>query len=288
MTQFKYTETQLEWLNSPEIERYELQDFSKLNEASGAFRAGTVSLIVAKSGYGKSSLCVDWSIRQAISLRPTLLVSAEMPIEVLMPRYHANLFGMTIREAEKIPEKFKAASDEQKEKMLNQYETRTDSIPLKIVYQRNLEDILAQVIEAAQDHYVKHVFIDHFFEIETTMQFGSDREREIYIITEIQKVAEQYGICFVIATQFGKAGEKGLDFGKRELDDIRGASEIRNKVTTVFYLYETEEQNKSNKQFGPIDVPALATIRLLKARNGREGAEIEVSYFKARSQFFEN
>jgi replicative DNA helicase len=288
--QYEHSEQAIEWLKSKDQTRYELKEMRELNRATNGFRPSSINLVVAKSGFGKTNFLIDLACKQARNGLPTLFVSAEMTPDTIMPRFVSNLLGYNIERIIEQKNKYSTLPEDEKEYMEIKLASSIGNLPLKVIYENTIESIIEEVIKASQEGYVKHVFIDHFFELDTTMVDFGDKstEKEKYIIEQLLITAKNYDICFIIATQFRKGNTYGSDFGDKMLDDIQGASQIRNKATNVLYLYETKRQNEENKKFQGFDVPNKITLETLKARHGITGAKIELNYLKQQFKFTEN
>lgn len=285
-TNFNHLVNIEEWLNSPVAEKYALSGLPKLNTAINSLRPGSLNFIVAGTGFGKTSFMVDMAIKQALDKKPALFFSCEMDLENIQPKFLANLLDCSINRAERLRTNYQGGGSDGA-MILQDLQTKLACIPLQIRYEKTIEEILEHAIAAAQDGYIKHVFIDHFFEIKSNLDFsGNDRKEQVHMLEEIEKVAKQYGICFIIATQFGTSADKHGDVGNQQLENLKGCAELRYKATNVLYLYETEDQKKRNARFGDLDVPSVITIQALKVRYGT-AAKVEVNYFRSRAKFTE-
>ena len=288
--QYEHSKQAIEWLKSKDQTRYEFKEMRGLNRATNGFRPSSINLVVAKSGFGKTNFLIDLACKQSRNGLPTLFVSAEMTPDTIMPRFVSNLSGYNIERIIEQKNKYSGLEETEKQDLEKKLVLTIGNPPLKVIYESTIEPIIEEVIKASEEGYVKHVFIDHFFELDTTMVDFGDKttEKEKYIIDQLLITAKNYDICFIIATQFRKGNTYGSDFGDKMLDDIQGASQIRNKATNVLHLYETKKQNEDNKKFQGFDVPNKITLETLKARHGITGAKIELNYLKQQFKFTEN
>jgi replicative DNA helicase len=250
----------------------------------GGLPEASLTLVVAKSGFGKSNFLVN-SCRELADIgKPSLFASVEMIDDVLIPRMAACFANVDIKTIEKA----KASENPLYTEAFENIMAVVEGYPVKTFYPQTIEEIYLQAKNDKKLHGVKHLIIDHFSEIQTEKAFKDDLSKQRYIVTYIEKLYKEEGMGVIMACQFKKGIERGGDYGDRDRDEIRGPSELVTKASNVIYIYETKEQWQRNEPFrGHPDMASTCTFKLLKARQGWEGYQEEILYDRRRFRFFE-
>lgn len=248
----------------------------------GGLPEASLTLVVAKSGFGKSNYLVNSCRELAAIGKPSLFASVEMIDDVLIPRMAACFADIDIKTIERAKTSENPLYTEAFEKIM----AVVEGYPVKTFYPQTIEEIYLQAKNDKKLHGVKHLIIDHFSEIQTEKSFRDDLTKQRYIVQYIEKLYKEEGMGVILACQFKKGMEKGGDFGDRDRDEIRGPSELVTKASNVIYIYETKDQWQSNEQYRSFpSVATKCTLKLLKARQGWEGYKEEILYDRRRFRF---
>ena len=288
MIQTKIDNQICEYLDSPVVAQINLKGFDSLMSQISGFRSQQINLVVAETGFGKSNLMVDWSTRLARENVKVLFFSSEMGMAKTTPRFMANLLDMSKNQAEKLHKEYQTEMDDERKKdTKDKVIARAGNLPLILEFDRTIEDILAKVIKAKEEYGVQVVMIDHLLILNSVQKFNNQTDLVSEILQQMELISLQYDICFIVATQFNKAGEKGLAYGNRELKDVAGGRDVGHLVENVLYFYETEDQKKKNdKNPEAYKTGYESTISSLKGRNG-EALPVQLIHFKNKSKITE-
>src|SRR5574343_70339 len=271
------------WMSAKTSEKLTFDGLDLLNKSIGdGFSEETLNLIVAESGFGKTNFMIFEMLQFAFFGAKTIFYSSELTREKLIPRIIASIAKIPVWQVEKWKNK-----GEQPE-LMEKIELILESLPLKIMYSQNIEEIYTHSLNLSFEGY-KYIFIDHFGELTTgSDSFRNDYDKELYFVRVLEQMYKQDGFTIFMACQFKKGGERGIEHGLRTQDDVRGASELVKKANTLLYLYETKkmkEQREMNFLNKISDAPSQCVLKLLKAREGHEGQKIKLDYFRSSMQF---
>lgn len=277
----------VEFLRSTPIPQVKLEGFENMSWQIGNFRTQQINLFVAETGFGKSDLAVDWSLRLAKSKVPVLFFSAEMTLQAVLPRFMANASEIDRSDSLKLHQEYHESTDEVKQSFEMAIIEKLEEYDLKLEFDRNIEEILAKVIQHKEKFGTQFVFIDHILFLTSSVQFSDETKKIDYIFEEMFKVAQEYNICFICATQFNKQSERGAEFGKRSLGEVAGGRAVSHIVENVLYLFESEEDKDANeKNKEAYKTGYRVSIKTLKKRNG-VGGITKLIYYKNRCRFYE-
>lgn len=271
------------WMSAKTGDKLTFDGLDLLNKSIGdGFSEETLNLIVAESGFGKTNFMIFQMLQFALFGAKTIFVSCELTRDKLIPRIVASIAKIPVWQIMKWKEEGKYAETMQSvEKIL-------ETIPLRILFTQSIEEIYHDSLKLRLENY-KYLFIDHFSELTTSSkEIRNDYDKELFFIRVLEQMYKQDGFTIFMACQFKKGGERGVEHGLRNQDDVRGASELVKKANTLLYLYETKkmkEQREMNFINKISDAPSGCVLKLLKAREGHEGQKIKLDYFRSAMQF---
>jgi len=269
------------YVTKDKAELLKIIGWEKFNEAlGGGLSQGSLNLVCARSGFGKTNYLVDTAYNLAKQGRKILFVSAELSEDKIVERFIARAGDVDYNKVRKLAEKGSEAIGEAMNNLCANFDIR-------FFFGQKIEEIYIQASFEAEDKGYDIVIIDHIHELTTNEKVRDELAKTDIIVAKLEKLWKEQNIMIIAAAQFVKGKEKGEDFGSKDIDDIRSASQLRNKATNIIYLYETKEQADKNdgliKIFKPQD--CCANIKLLKARDGWTGFTTSVFYHKARCKF---
>lgn len=285
MTKTYIQEDAKTYLDSPIIPQVEVKGMEALSESIGNFRTQQINLVVAETGFGKSDFMIDLALKIS-STTATLFFSAEMSREKTMPRFVANKNpNLSKKDVEKIHLEYSKETDQsQKDSYVKIIQDTLAGHSLYMEYTRNLDEIISSIISHCEQHKTQFVFIDHLLILNANIN-GNDNDVMNFILSEFEKLSKNYNLCFVLATQFNKQGERGIEHGERTLGEVAGGRAVSHLVENIIYLHETKEQHKKNEQNWKTG--REVTTKILKKRNGT-GKSIVFQYRPHKSNFFEH
>jgi replicative DNA helicase len=272
------------YLESPIIPQVCVVGAEALSESIGNFRTQQINLIVAETGFGKSDLMIDLALK--ISKQSTVLFfSAEMSREKTMPRFIANKSpNLNKKDVEKLHLEYSEEQDlEVKKSYIQIVQDALHGHSLYMEYTRDLAEIVQSIEKHKTEHNIEFVFIDHLLILNSGFE-GSENENMNQILSKFETLGKDNNLCFVLATQFNKQGERGIEHGDRTLGEVAGGRAVSHLVENVMYLHESKDQAKKNEQNWKLG--REVTIKILKKRNGT-GQTVKFNYKPNKSNFFE-
>jgi replicative DNA helicase len=272
------------YLDSPIIPQIVAKGMEALSESIGNFRTQQINLIVAETGFGKSDFMIDLALKIAKTV-PVLFFSAEMNREKTMPRFIANQHqNLTKKDVEKLHLQYSEENDPQVKKgYIKIVQDALQGNSLFMEYERDFTKIVESITLHYEEHKTQFVFIDHLLILKANAS-GSVNDMVDFILSELETLSKNYNLCFVVATQFNKQGERGIEHGERTLGEVAGNRSLSHLVENVMYLHESKDQSKKNEQNWKSG--REVTFKILKKRNGT-GRAIKFNYKPNKSNFFE-
>lgn len=265
--------------DSPLAQIFGWNDYNKA--LGGGLRSGSLNVVVAKSGFGKSSYLVFNAMELAINHQhKVLFASIELTSEKIAERFLSNMLSLNYNTMGRI-------KCETPQMIADAIEIFKNCYSIRACFPVYIEDLYEIASMEKHENGYDYLFIDHIHELDTKQQFKNENEKFRYIVNFLEKLYKEQGITIVAAAQFTKGNDKFADFGERDIDDIRGASELRNKCSNIIYLYETKDQFEGNVKLVKSGKTEDCTcqIKLLKARDGWGGWQTTLLYDKAKVKF---
>ena len=212
------------------------------------------TVIAARPGVGKTSLCLQIAMNNAEIQIPTLFLNLEMATDDIVTRIFAGKTGI---DSEGLHTKFKSLSDSAMDKVSETF-AAISGYPLWIhTPRRRMTKAMLDgvVLRAIAKHRIKLIVVDQLSKIgvEGKTEFEKQTAR-MKIISDIQKLT---GIPLVLAAQLKRpqTGKEGLP----TLDDLKGTGQIEEDAGVVLFLHDPADEPKRNDPH---------SIRLVVAKNG--------------------
>lgn len=267
-----------EYYESETPEQHKLTNVGKLNEAiGGGFNAGSLSVVVARSGFGKTNFLVEVAHNFAKQGLKVAFVSCEMTPNKMAERLLSRDSGIPYN---KIRNEMEAKNESIKKAIRN----IANNFNIDFMFSQKIEDIWLEAGSLPEEKGTNILIIDHIHEI-TTDKAGNNLAQFIHILDKLEDLYKGTGMTVIVAAQFNSNSDKGNDNGRRNSDDIMGSSMLRNKASNIIHLFESEDQEEYNKGLGSNTKDMQCTLRLMKARDGWGGWETSVDYDKACCKF---
>jgi len=285
------------WKDGSQDKIEAFKNFAEMNYAlGGGVDQGSLNLVVGESGLGKSSMLVSMALDLCLygAGVPVLFFSVEMGRRKLIPRFVANLMNRSINWVEKA----RYSEDTEQLQVIHEAGLCMDSLPLEFAFQEpnstvnisNIDIIYEQSMVAKEARGVAYVFIDHALELTVSKSSGNEL-KDMKYISDIMFKMMNSGITIFLAHQFKNVKEKKEIYGFRDKMDIYYAGYFVKRASNIFYLFRNEKQKEDYENLmmsnnpDKFDIPSKAMMKLLKARNGIEGAIFGLDYFSAKARF---
>lgn len=270
----------LQYLSNEKKEKHKLEDSEDMNNAlGGGFNQGSLSVVVARSGFGKTNYLIDTAYNLAKQGLKIVFASCELTAEKIAERFLARETGIAYN---KIAGHFSNGD----QKIGDAIGYLAENFDIDFIFDQGIENIKLQAGALPEEKGTNILIIDHLHEITTSQNLNTFQEFN-FIIERLEELWKKTGMTIIAAAQFNKNKDRGVDNGGRGVDDIMGSSVLRNKASNILYLYESDGQEEHNKgEFKKKTTENMqCTLRLLKARDGWTGWETTMRYDKACCKF---
>ncbi len=224
-----------------------------LDARIGGLRPGTLHIIVARSGHGKSCMAATMALRAAEQGHRCLFISREMPRVELALRFVAarrqEPVGMIRRSVHggnaQVIEELRSAL----------------ALPIDLDDQEHHIDAIAARVdaEAAKGEPYRVIVFD-FFQL-FTAEGREQHERFERLAYQMKGLALRSGATVIAPAQPNRVGAKGADLPS--MSDIRGSSAIENAADVIISMY------RGDAPFEGATYPLILNIE--KSRNGQPG-----------------
>jgi replicative DNA helicase len=259
-----------------------------LDEAMGALAPGSMNVIAARPGMGKTAVALSYAIGAAEQGYGVLLVSLEMPGEQLAQRMAADMLYDTLR----VPyERIRDGKlDDHEFKAIQRAKHRVGELPLRIATGSSLAvGRLASLIRRTKRRFKAHggsldlVMIDYLQLLKTDVRLKSEYESISEISTALKSMAMDNEVALIALAQLSREVEK-RDNKRPVLSDLRSSGQIEQDADVVLFLLREEyyllkdEPPRGQDKWAEWQM-ALAEVRdkirfiCAKRRNGVEGTQ---------------
>ncbi len=259
-----------------------------LDEAMGALAPGSMNVIAARPGMGKTAVALSYAIGAAEQGYGVLLISLEMPGEQLAQRMAADMLYDTLR----VPyERIRDGNLEDHEyKAIQRAKNKVGELPLRIATGSSLAvGRLASLIRRTKRRFKAHggsldlVMVDYLQLLKTDVRLKSEYETISEISTALKSMAMDNEVALIALAQLSREVEK-RDNKRPVLSDLRSSGQIEQDADVVLFLLREEyyllkdEPPRGHDKWAEWQM-ALAEVRdkirfiCAKRRNGVEGTQ---------------
>jgi replicative DNA helicase len=230
-------EVRIRWLKSFDSKagRYFPSGFKAQDQTVGALLRGTLTVICARPGIGKTALLFALAYRQALAGVRTYFYNLEMPVEQMWNRMAClHDESLTLKELNE-----EEVSDEKKAKLAH---LSTELAPFSPRFFESPEarEIFATAQSAIEPSSQSVLFLD-YIGLMTDRTIGPDRYK---VVTEsarcLSELARRLNIPVVAAQQFNQAIE-GRSDKIPNLSDLADSAEISKTASMVLALTREED-----------------------------------------------
>lgn len=256
--------------------------FSYLDKITGGFKPGTINIIAARPGMGKTSLVLNIARNVAGMYGKLVLVfSLEMSKAEVANKILASMCPVPYKNIERA-----TLTDDEEQKLVKAIKD-VAAMPLYIDEKTdtNPMDIMAKCKEFQQKgHEIGLVVIDYLQLLTYPGKSTGSRQNEIAEISRSLKIlAKELKVPVIALSQLNRQNEKRDDGDKiPELSDIRDSGAIEQDADSVIFIHRPDYYNK-NKEHKKVE-----DAQLIVAKN-RHGATdtAYVKWYGERTLFFE-
>lgn len=265
-TGFPYIENLIERADFPEKYPIVETNFPSLDKAIGGLRAGTLNVIVARPGTGKTNFLIN-VLKNTCVLNDHvgLFFSIEMPHNEVIDRLVAMCYDIPLSEILSL--KF---SDKSRQKLESLKKTRGEPFKNIHIFTTNLSKrsgrpSLETLLEKTKDFLFYNrgcrlIFIDYIQLVKVIGERNVQRYEAVGKITEqLTNLCKDDGVSILALCQAGREADKKR---KPSMSDIRESGNIENDAHSILFLERskiTGEKDGDLRRF---------KITLLKNRHG--------------------
>ncbi len=210
-------------------------------------RPGTMNVIVAPPGVGKSSLALNMAVNAARQGHSSLFISLELPEFDLKARLTAIVSGVS---AYRVREKSLSPQEAEHVKHMAREQAHViKNVNVIAPYRLQVDSLQGSINKWIVSHGIKVVFIDYL----QALQAGSrsEYERVTYISETIRQVAKVTGIAIVaISSGRRRSSEEVAKGGAMTMHDMRSSGSIEYDAHSVVVL----SRSTDNKHIMKLDI----------------------------------
>jgi replicative DNA helicase len=239
--------------------------FTRIDELTGGFHESEIWLLGGYTASGKTSMLQNIITNIALSGKRVVFFSLEMPTRRIFERMICERAGISMT-------RFRAGglpADDRK--LIQEASNVVYDLPVLIDHRsgRKASDIAMAVKAIHQKTPVSLVCIDYIQLVRPAHRSSSGNERLTEITTDIQQLAKDTGIPFLIASQLNRESQKRGYQSKKEivpqLSDFRDSGSIEQCANVAMIINRPQVDQVRG------DSSSRADIHVLKNRDGAIG-----------------
>ena len=270
--------------------------FPRLDKMTGGLGSGTLHILAARPGMGKTALAVNMAVNVAANGNPVVIFSLEMTMEEIGRRIMSSAMTKSVSEiiaSNKLTDKDRQQMEHALTK-LRDYPIYLDdnagSDPLMIktkIKQLNMAGI-----------HPKLIFVDYLQLVEMPGMGNRSRNDEVAKISRSFKLlAKELKIPVIALSQLSRASEKRTDHTP-QISDLRDSGAIEQDADTIMFVdrtdyYKAKDADSANVPAAETNAgssansdPKPACIYLAKNRHGATGKD-PVWWIPSKTLFYE-
>jgi replicative DNA helicase len=244
----------------------------------GGFRSGTLNIITARPGTGKTMFALNIAINMAAAQKKVLFISTEMSPEELMPRVYALLMS-----GDEINYQLRADVDNTTNVIKAHALFEATIAPyIHFVYWSHLDEINYHLSQKGSEYDA--VFIDHVHCLDIANERLEGVARDMHIIRALKTFWKTQKGCLICVAQPNKNTNLWAD-----MNNISGSAQWSQLASQIIYLAESEAQKEANQNREP-GVPESLTLVFAKQRykgmNTRSYHYLRFYKWKSKVEYF--
>ncbi len=245
--------------------------FTELDRITAGFHPGTLIILAARPGMGKTAFALTMARNMAIDHKaPVAFFSLEMTgVELAMRLIsaEAEITGEKLKKGELRPDE--QVQLETRTQVLNDAKIFIDDTPQLTIY-----ELRAKCRRLKQHHGIKVVFIDYLQLMSAggdSNNRGGNREQEISTISrQLKALSKELGIPVLAMSQLSRAVETRGGTKEPMLSDLRESGAIEQDADIVMFIYRPEYYGIMQDDKGESEA-GFAYINIAKHRSGSQG-----------------
>ena len=245
----------------------------RLDDLSGGFFPGELTIIAARPGMGKTEIALTCARHAGLTQKKAHFVTLEMTAEQLARRLMSSRSGVgtgKIRRAE---------LDEVQIKALQEAAQWLNDVRLNISAHRTIGSLWQFVRRASAKKEIDVLFIDYAQLMEDDGgKKGGNREQEISAISRtLKRISTEFNIPVVLLAQLSRAVESRSD-KMPQLSDLRESGSLEQDADNVYFLvrldqYGIFEYNEAYDNILPAGTHSTAGKILVYSRKFRSDSQ---------------
>ncbi len=230
-----------------------LLDDEGIDTMTGGFQGGDLILCGARPGTGKSALAMQWAWVFAKQGYKVGYYNCEMQEEAVLERLISSKTGIPTTRV-RLAKAF-LNDEEQKYRKAVEELSKQDRIII-FTGSKNVSDIRADM----REHKFDVIIIDYLQLLFTGSRYQGNRVAEVGELSrDIKCLAMDFDIPVIALSQLSRATE-GRSTKEPQLSDLRESGSLEQDASIVFFLWDKDEEDRSQKGF-----------KTAKSRNGLVG-----------------
>jgi replicative DNA helicase len=248
--------------------------FSSLDEEIRGFPIGTISLVAARPGIGKSVFALNCARKQAIHGIPALYVGLEDSVTQYAKR-------AVVSEA-RVPYAFFNGASIPDYEMCRLQEAFLILRDAPLFLEDSAfycSDIISCIRSHVSMYGIKIAYIDHIQEV-----FPDEEDRSSNRAYDLEKIVQRFrnlakllGIAIVLVAQINRDVERRVDPRPR-MSDLRDSGALEMIARLILLLYRQDYYEED-----PTAHDGLMDVHIAKSNHGRAGNVIQLSWIGAKS-----
>ena len=251
--------------------------FRKFDRLTGGFLEGTLNIIAAAQGVGKTTLAVNMACNMAKAKKKVLFVTGEMTQQTLYAKIVSYLTGITylrvLMGKDMVDNQWVHFNDADYSKITNARAEVAD-YDMTLYGERGLStlDIKSKIAEVDGADIV---FVDYLQRLRPTEKGSNTYEKISNIAKELKNIALQTNTPLVVISSINRKHSDETDF-RPKLSDLRGSGEIEYEADMVLFLHRDSAFRKAKYDENEYEFEHAADLTIAKNRYGESNLRIEL------------
>jgi replicative DNA helicase len=246
--------------------------YADLDRAIGGFEAGTLDIIAARPGVGKTVIAVDAASRVAVAGNGVLFLSMEVPDNQIMSRFLSTLC-YDPRARIEFSRILRGDLSDNEFDRLDEARDRLESFPLRIDTASgwSVAEIAAKtrankVRLARSGKALRLVVLDYLKLVTATDRYKGNKVYEVGEISRgLKQLAKNEGVCVVLLAQLNRQVET-RDDKRPVLSDLRESGDLEADADVVALMYREAYYLERSAEFQDCNPEALARFTEVQHR----------------------
>ena len=241
-----------------------------LDKITNGIRKGDYVVIAARTGVGKSALCLDFHLNTGLEKKWSMYCSTEMTRNEVILRSVAKASGVQLSVIRSTPDKI---NDQQMSDIIRAKNILEKS---KLLFYDDLRTVSAIEAEYFRNKQrginIRLIVVDYIQQLQSDVRKSSRQEELSAISLRLMKLAVEEQITVVVCAQLNRTSDM---YSEPELSQIKDCGSIEQDATIVIGL--SKERNDETKR--------ITNCWVMKHRNGVP-SECVLKFYGQNMRFF--